>query len=369
MEHGFHAIVSLSPERFVTIDSGRIVTSPIKGTRPRGRTVAEDNRFQRALMQSDKEKAELNMVTDLLRNDIGKVSVTGSVRVRAHRLLQKNPSVWHTYSLIEGRLRPDVSPFDAYLSMMPGGSVTGCPKVAAIRAIDESEKRKRGAYCGSMFMASDHGFFDSSILIRSIVAMRETFSLGVGGGIVADSVVSEEWDETLRKARPFLALSASERRSSVNGAIVTDDPRLRLLDPANPKSIGVFETMRVEGRRVLDLAGHLRRLQRSASLMGMSLPVSKTILNRWIKTMLGVENISHPVSRLKIVCTAEDTLMEVCPLDVDPLIYFGVSIMICRWSAVFRKQKFSPTTASGMRIARQSDKATTMHCFKTTQDA
>lgn len=205
-EDGDTAILSLSPERFLTIDNGHIVTCPIKGTRPRGKKRAEDLRCRNELLRSEKEAAELNMITDLLRNDIGKVSEAGSVHVSGHRLLQKNPSVWHTYSVIEGRLRPDIHPLEALESMIPGGSVTGCPKRAAMLAIDEVEKTERGPYCGCMVMLSDHGRLDSSILIRTIVAKKKHLSLGIGGGIVADSDVKSEWEETRQKAAPFTLL-------------------------------------------------------------------------------------------------------------------------------------------------------------------
>ncbi len=205
-EDGDFALLSLSPERFVTIEGDRIVTCPIKGTRPRGKTPAEDLKFKNELLSSEKEAAELNMITDLLRNDIGKVSLAGSVEVTGHRLLQKNPSVWHTYSVIEGRLQPTIHPVDALQSMFPGGSVTGCPKRAAMKRIDALEKEERGPYCGCMLMLSSHGRLDSTILIRTVVAEGKHLSLGIGGGIVADSREQEEWEETKQKAKAFIRL-------------------------------------------------------------------------------------------------------------------------------------------------------------------
>ncbi len=206
-EDGDFALLSLSPERFVTIEGDRIVTCPIKGTRPRGKNPREDVKFKNELLKSEKEAAELNMITDLLRNDIGKVSTAGSVEVTGHRLLQKNPSVWHTYSVIEGRLQSKIHPVDALQPMFPGGSVTGCPKRAAMKRIVELESEGRGPYCGSMVMLSRSGFLDSTILIRTIVADGSRLSLGVGGGIVADSREREEWEETQQKARAFGAVS------------------------------------------------------------------------------------------------------------------------------------------------------------------
>ncbi len=202
-EDGNFVVLSCSPERFVTIRDRKIITRPIKGTRPRGKNPREDQAFKNALLKSEKEAAELSMITDLLRNDLGKVSETGSVRVKGHRLLQKNPTVWHTYSEIEGKLRADLHPLEAFQSMFPGGSITGCPKRAAMTRIAELEKKKRGPYCGCMILQSDSGFLDSTILIRTVIANGTHLSLGIGSGIVADSTLDEEFEETKQKAKAF----------------------------------------------------------------------------------------------------------------------------------------------------------------------
>lgn len=314
------AIVSLSPERFVTVRGRRITTCPIKGTRPRGKTAAEDRKLSAELLKSEKEAAELNMITDLLRNDIGKVSAAGSVKVIQNRALQKNPSVWHTYSVIEGTLQPKITPFDAFLSMFPGGSVTGCPKVAAIKEIARLEKTKRGPYCGSMIMASDNGFFDSTVLIRTIVAGKGRLSLGVGGGIVADSVMKDEWQETLQKAAPFLA---GPRSVWINGKRAqSNDRRLAFLDPSNPHSFGAFETMQSRGTHIAYLPQHLKRLASSSALIGQERPPIGRIKRQLASVVRGDSSL-----RVKVLWTGKNILIETRPLIMDPAIPFGIGVL------------------------------------------
>lgn len=185
-------ILSFSPEKFISIKNGIIETKPIKGTRPRGQ--------EAQLLASEKETAELTMITDLLRNDMGKVSKTGSVQVVAHREIMKLQTISHTYSHIVGELRPDIHPIDAFLSMFPGGSITGCPKKRAMEIIDEVEHSTRGPYCGSMVVIDPDGNLDSSILIRTIIKKGKRMILPVGGGIVIDSNEADEYQETLDKA-------------------------------------------------------------------------------------------------------------------------------------------------------------------------
>ncbi len=308
------AIISLSPERFVTIHKNTIMTCPIKGTRPRGRTPAEDRRLAADLLSSPKESAELNMITDLLRNDIGRVSSTGSVRVLVHRALQKTSAVWHTYSVIRGTLEKNIHPVDAFASLFPGGSITGCPKVAAMQEIRRCEDEPRGAYTGSMLMVSASGFLDSTILIRTIEARRSTLTLGMGGGIVADSECDDEYDETLKKAKPFLSLDYAPRyfrgAREVERASVS-----KLFDLRNKNLSGVFETMRTERGKICNLASHIRRLRESARLLALPVP-SATRLRRQL--LSAVKRSSLPSLRVKIVSTTNDVAIETRPLVTDP---------------------------------------------------
>ncbi len=326
-EHDTTAIISLSPERFVTIKNDVITTCPIKGTRPRGKTPMADKRLAEGLIASSKEAAELNMITDLLRNDVGKVSSAGSVNVLTHRALQKNPSVWHTYSVIRGTLEKNLHPVDAFASMFPGGSVTGCPKVAAMKAIDRLEDQARGTYCGSMLMVSAGGNIDSTILIRTIVSQKTKLTLGMGGGIVADSDCVQEYEETLKKAQPFLVFSASKKRRYFRGQReISENSILKtIFDPANSKISGVFETMRVDSGRIHDLTAHIARLRNSAKLLGIRIPFA-SVLRKNIG--FAVRNSSGKIIRVKIVCTDSDSLIETRPLTTDPARAGGISVII-----------------------------------------
>jgi para-aminobenzoate synthetase component I len=197
-------VLSASPECFIRSDGQTITTHPIKGTRPRSSDPIQDRRYREELISSPKEMAELNMITDLLRNDLGQVCEFGSVKLTDHRVITAQPSVWHAHSEIEGRLTKDVAPIEALLSMFPGGSITGCPKKRAMEIIDELEPTARGLYTGSIVAINPDGSLDSSIVIRTIIKQGRKLSLQVGGGIVADSEEDSEYQETLDKARSLL---------------------------------------------------------------------------------------------------------------------------------------------------------------------
>jgi len=195
-------ILSLSPERFIKIENGIIETRPIKGTKPRYKNPKKDEKSKQELLNSPKETAELNMITDLLRNDIGKVSKIGTVKVHEHRAIQKCPSVWHTYSRITGTLK--TKPIQAMISMLPGGSITGCPKKRAIEIIADLEATSRGIYTGIIGHIDPHSQnLDFNIAIRTIIKQKEKLYLHVGGGIVLDSKEEAEFQETLDKAESF----------------------------------------------------------------------------------------------------------------------------------------------------------------------
>ena len=193
-------ILSASPEKFISIKNNVIETCPVKGTRPRGRSKKEDKKFALELIASEKETAELNMITDLLRNDLGKICKTGTVKVKGHRILQKCPTVWHTFSKITGELK--IGPLEALISMLPGGSITGCPKKRAIEIIDELEPNMRGVYTGVIgYILPNQKELNFNIAIRTIIKKGENLYLQVGGGIVADSKEKDEFEETMNKAR------------------------------------------------------------------------------------------------------------------------------------------------------------------------
>ncbi len=197
-------IISLSPESFVQVVNETIITKPIKGTRPRGDTETEDHRMKTELLESRKEQAELYMITDLLRNDVGKVSRIGTVKLIHRKKLQKLATVFHTYSMIEGQRREDLSNIEALIAMFPGGSVTGCPKKRAVEIIDEIEDSPRGIYTGSIGYILPSGDIAFNIAIRTVIQQGSSLNLGVGGGITVESDAREEYHETFAKARSFI---------------------------------------------------------------------------------------------------------------------------------------------------------------------
>lgn len=210
-----YQIMSFSPERFVKIDGRSIETSPIKGTRERGSTTIKDKALQTDLLTSPKEQAELNMITDLLRNDLGQICEVGSVEVIEKRALKAYPTLWHAHSTIKGTLEPLISPIGALTSLMPGGSITGCPKKRAIEIIDELEATRRGIYTGSIFINRPDGALDSNIAIRTMIKNGDLLYLSVGGGIVNDSVEADEYQESIDKALSFINVNnQSERQTS-----------------------------------------------------------------------------------------------------------------------------------------------------------
>jgi para-aminobenzoate synthetase component 1 len=203
-------IVSLSPERFVRIEGREVETKPIKGTRRRGTTAAEDLALRDELAASEKDRAENLMIVDLLRNDLGRSCATGSVRVESLFRIESYRNVHHLVSTITGRLRDGVTPFTALMHAYPGGSITGAPKIRAMEIIQELEAQPRGPYCGSIFYLSCHGRMDSSIAIRTALCRNGTMRFWGGGGVVADSEAESEYQETLTKVRPIMEVLSAE---------------------------------------------------------------------------------------------------------------------------------------------------------------
>ncbi|HEX9626360.1 MAG TPA: aminodeoxychorismate synthase component I [Acidiferrobacterales bacterium] len=198
------AVISSSPERLVSVRDGRIVTRPIAGTYPRGRDAADDLARTRELPRNPKERAEHVMLLDLERNDLGRVCATGSVRVAERLVVESYRHVHHIVSQVEGRLRAGVTPAQVIRAVFPGGTITGCPKVRTMQIIAELEDGARGAYTGSMGYLNRDGSLDLNILIRTLVQDGATIAWRAGGGIVADSQVERELDETRAKARGLL---------------------------------------------------------------------------------------------------------------------------------------------------------------------
>jgi para-aminobenzoate synthetase component 1 len=204
------AAVSASPERFLRLDeNGRHVeTRPIKGTRPRGLGPMHDAHLGRALSESDKDRAENVMIVDLLRNDLSRVCRPGTVRVPELFALEQHPTVHHLVSTVVGELEPAADAVDLLRAAFPGGSITGAPKVRAMEIIAELEPSRRGVYCGSIGYISATGAMDTSIVIRTYLALRGRVYFQAGGGIVADSDPELEYRETLDKARALIGALA-----------------------------------------------------------------------------------------------------------------------------------------------------------------
>lgn len=216
---GRQVLASASPERFLRLDAGgQVETRPIKGTRPRGATAAEDERLAAELLASPKDRAENVMIVDLLRNDLSRVCREHSVTVPALCALESYASVHHLVSTVQGQLREGLGAVDLLRATFPGGSVTGAPKIRAMEIIAELEPTRRGPYCGSVAWLGHDGAMDSSIVIRSYAIHGRTLRFQAGGGIVADSDPAAEYDETLAKARALLdALGAVEAVGEAGG--------------------------------------------------------------------------------------------------------------------------------------------------------
>lgn len=196
-------LASSSPELFMRLSGSHIRTRPIKGTRPRSADPTRDAQLTYELQTSSKEMAELVMITDLLRNDLGKVCDFGAVQVPELVRLERYPQVQHLVSTVEGRLRDDVTHFSAFASCFPGGSITGAPKIRAMEIIDELEPTTRGPYTGALGYLGFNRESQLSIIIRTALLKNELAYFHVGAGIVADSSPAAEYDETLAKARGF----------------------------------------------------------------------------------------------------------------------------------------------------------------------
>jgi len=197
-------IASSSPERFLLVRGDHVETRPIKGTRPRGKSVEEDEALARELIRSIKDRAENVMIVDLERNDLGRVCRYGTVRVTELWTLEKYPTVFHLTSNVEGRLRQDKNRIDLLKATFPGGSITGAPKVRSMEIIDELEPTKRSVYTGSIGYLSFNGDMDINIVIRTFIIKDGRVYFQVGGGIVYDSDPEAEYVETMDKAKALI---------------------------------------------------------------------------------------------------------------------------------------------------------------------
>lgn len=201
---GDFQILSSSPERFLRLKGDLVITRPMKGTRPRSKNRLKDQNFKKDLLRSTKDKAELIMIVDLERNDLGKVCSYNSISVSVLRELEEYSTVFQTTATVCGKLHKDKDRIDLIRACFPGGSITGCPKIRAMEIIEELEPNRRLIYTGNLGYLSFSGNMDFNILIRTILKKEDKLYFGVGGGIVADSEPEEEYKETLVKAKAMI---------------------------------------------------------------------------------------------------------------------------------------------------------------------
>ena len=271
---GDHQIISTSPERFLTRTGDKIEARPIKGTRPRGKTEDADLKLRQELADSKKDDAELSMIVDLMRNDIGKVCTGGSVYVAEHKRVEAYRNVFHLVSIVKGTLHPQKDTVDLLRATFPGGSITGCPKIRSMEIIDELEPDRRHIYTGSIGYISFHDTMDLSIAIRTATVHNGKLNFSVGGGIVFDSDPAEEYEETLHKSQTLMSAFTSSHKDRggkqkeptlwSNGILVpARTAAVPVKDPGFQYGFGFFETIRADSGKPRRLFSHIERFNRS----------------------------------------------------------------------------------------------------------
>ena len=310
---GDHAVVSSSPERFIKLDGRRVETRPIKGTRPRCPEPAADKAMQDELLASTKDDAELSMIVDLLRNDLGRACRGGSVRVVRHKALEAYQNVYHLVSTVEGDLGDDRDAVDLIRAVFPGGSITGCPKIRAMEIIDELEPDRRHVYTGTIGYISFHQTMDLNIAIRTAVIYRRYRAFPGGGGGVYDSDPRSEFEETLHKGQTVFnvcktcpPLSDATQWVWLNGRLcATENARLPVSDEGVRYGNGFFETIRADKGRVPLLAEHLSRFRRTWRILFETAPPDIT----WatvIAQVLAANHLNDRTAALRLTATGGD---------------------------------------------------------------
>ena len=208
-------IISTSPETLVRLQNGRLYTFPVAGSRPRGKTDKEDIRLEKELLSDEKELSEHNMLVDLGRNDIGRISEFGSVELTQYKMIHRYSKIMHICSQVEGNIRKDKDAMDAVSSLLPAGTLSGAPKIRACEIIEELEKCPRGVYGGALGYVDLSGNLDTCIAIRMAVKKDDKVYIQAGGGIVADSVPEKEYEESYNKA--LAVMNAIKKCVSING--------------------------------------------------------------------------------------------------------------------------------------------------------
>jgi anthranilate synthase component 1 len=208
MDLGDFQLVSSSPEILARVEDRVITNRPLAGTRPRGATAEQDEALERELLADPKEIAEHLMLIDLGRNDVGRVAEIGSVTLTEQMVVERYSHVMHISSNVQGRLRAEFSALDVLRATLPVGTLSGAPKIRAMEIIDELEPTRRGVYGGALGYIAWNGNMDTAIAIRTAVLKDNTLFIQAGGGIVADSVPENEWQESLNKGRAMFRAAA-----------------------------------------------------------------------------------------------------------------------------------------------------------------
>jgi para-aminobenzoate synthetase component 1 len=310
---GDHQIVSTSPERFLTLKGNRVETRPIKGTKPRGKTAEEDEMFRSQLVNSKKDEAELSMIVDLMRNDIGKVCEASSVRVKEHKRLEAYENVYHLVSIVEGRLKKGFDETDLLKAAFPGGSITGCPKVRAMEIIDELEPNRRHVYTGSIGYIGFHRSMDLSIAIRTATICNNRIYFAFGGGVVYDSDPLDEYTETLHKGKTIMeALKKREDENIdepvawINGSIKPlSAGAVKLTDLGVQYGYGFFETIRVNSGRISCLDDHMERFRNTWETLFEN-PFPDLTWDKIIRQVIKANRLDKCVAAVKILATFGD---------------------------------------------------------------
>jgi para-aminobenzoate synthetase / 4-amino-4-deoxychorismate lyase len=305
LDLGDHLIVSLSPELFFERQGTRVRVRPMKGTAARGRWLAEDQAAAAALAASEKARAENVMIVDLLRNDLGRVATTGSVRVPHLFTPERYPTLWQLTSTVEAEVPRERTLTALLAALFPCGSITGAPKVSTMKIIAAHEPAPRGIYTGAIGIVRPGGDCSFSVAIRTIVVDRRTgeATLGVGAGITADSVAADEYDECLLKAA-FATEHAGRVAAASSGATGL----------APERDFSLLETMRLSAGTIARRAGHLARMAASATYFGFPWHGAQ------VEACLEAAAVAHPSGewRLRLVADAAGAPVATCtPLARD----------------------------------------------------
>ncbi len=309
---GDHQIVSTSPERFLKRSKKSVETRPIKGTRPRGKNISEDRVFSEDLLKSRKDDAELSMIVDLMRNDLGRVCCGGSVKVTDHKRLEAYHNVFHLVSVVKGELQADKDSIDLIKATFPGGSITGCPRIRSMEIIDELEPVRRHIYTGSIGYLSFHDTLDLSIAIRTATIFQNQMIFSVGGGVVFDSDPADEFEETLHKGRSLMSVLQAENTVAdsktdewlwQNGKLVPKDQAvISVGDLGFQYGLGFFETIRVEDGQPQFLDDHIRRFYRTWEAL-FDTPTPDLTWDAIIQQVIKKNGLEKQIAAVKIMAT------------------------------------------------------------------